>query len=88
MINFKNIFNKPTEFHMMIDNPCFTVSKAVETIKAKKTHFFNVFFNAENAAATTIQTGKLTISVPKKLPGVSWVFYLKGVVDKNNSNKE
>ena len=86
VIQFKNIFNKPTEFHMVTDNPCFTVSKAVETIKAKKTHFFNVFFTSDESVS--VQTGKLTITVPKKLPGVSWVFYLRGIVDKSIPAKE
>ena len=42
MIPFKNIFNKPTEFHLVIDNPHFTIPKDVELIKPKKTQYFCV----------------------------------------------
>jgi len=81
MIPFKNIFNKPTEFHLVIDNPHFTIPKDVELIKPKKTQYFCVNYTGDGTESAGIDTGKLSVTVPRKLPGVSWVFYLKGVAE-------
>ena len=88
MIPFKNIFNKPTEFHLVIDNPHFTIPKDVELIKPKnytgkfclsEPHSNKILGDGTESAG--IDTGKLSVTVPRKLPGVSWVFYLKGVAE-------
>ena len=74
MIPFKNIFNKPAEFHLVIDNPHFTIPKDVELIKPKKTHYFSVNytgtftpFNVTMSLPISIRTCNFQVTVPNLL---------------------
>jgi hydrocephalus-inducing protein len=70
-IDFRNPFDKPTEFTLQVDNPCFMVPMRSQMIDPQKTVQIQVSFKAEAK-----QGGRLIISC--KQVSAPWIFYLKG----------
>jgi len=70
-IEFRNPFDKVTEFSLQVDNPCFTVPSRSVSLDPSKSSSIQVNFKAEKP-----QGGRLMISC--KQVSTPWVFYLKG----------
>jgi len=70
-IEFRNPFDKPTEFTLQVDNPCFMVPMRSQTIDPQKTLSIQVSFKSDQK-----QGGRLIISC--KQVSAPWIFYLKG----------
>lgn len=60
-IHFKNIFHQFTQYRFLVDNPCFSINKSIETIKPRKSHAINVSY--EGKGAEGVKVGKLIVSV-------------------------
>lgn len=71
MVDFRNPFDKPTEFKFQIDNPAFTVAQ--RDMKMDPQQKIQV---AVNFKSDRVQGGRLIISTPKV--STPWVFFLKG----------
>jgi len=70
-IEFRNPFNKPTEFTLEVDNPWFSPDMRTIKIDEYKVQQIPVNFKADKA-----QGGRLIISC--KEVSTPWIFYLKG----------
>jgi len=71
MVEFRNPFDKPTEFSMQVDNPCFVVPQRVQKIDTQKVVQIMVNFKSDR-----VQNGRLIISC--ETVSTPWVFFLKG----------
>ncbi|XP_077166200.1 hydrocephalus-inducing protein homolog isoform X2 [Paroedura picta] len=81
-IIFKNVFLQPMSFSYAVENPAFTV-KAPENIRSKKTATIVVSFDGHPSSTKAPVTSKLVVSCPRVTgvgSGVSWVYYLKGIM--------
>ena len=74
-VNFKNVFQQPTEFAFVSDSAAFTVAKPKEMVPPKKSISLALSFKPPVDAAGTKQSGKLTVSAPD---GFSQLYYLQG----------
>uniref|UniRef100_A0A8B9BFH4 HYDIN axonemal central pair apparatus protein n=1 Tax=Anser brachyrhynchus TaxID=132585 RepID=A0A8B9BFH4_9AVES len=80
-IPFKNVFLQPTAFTYSVENPAFAV-RATGTLRPKKTIFMAVSFEGSPGGGRTPVTSRLVVSCPRAAgvgPGVSWVYYLRGL---------
>lgn len=86
-IPFKNIYMQTKQFTFSIDNPAFVV-KSGDSLKPRKTYNILVTYDAKQADAKVVKTGKLTVACLNSAKagtvaglhgGPSWVFYLKGI---------
>ncbi|XP_067327017.1 hydrocephalus-inducing protein homolog [Anolis sagrei] len=81
-IPFKNVFLQSMSFTYLVENPAFTI-KATETIRSKKSASISVSFEGNPSSTKAPVTSKLVVSCPRAAglgAGVSWVYYLKGIV--------
>ncbi|KAL8194575.1 UNVERIFIED_CONTAM: hypothetical protein K2H54_025175 [Gekko kuhli] len=81
-IIFKNVFLQPMSFTYAVENPAFTV-KAPENIRSKKTATIIVSFDGHPSSTKAPVTSKLVVSCPRVTgvgSGISWVYYLKGIL--------
>ncbi|KAH0619415.1 hypothetical protein JD844_000028 [Phrynosoma platyrhinos] len=81
-IPFKNVFMQTMSFTYLVENPAFTI-KATETIRSKKSAAIQVSFEGNPSSSKAAVTSKLVVSCPRAAgmsSGVSWVYYLKGIV--------
>jgi len=72
-IEFRNPFEKPTEFTLQVDNPAFMVPMRSQVIDEQKTLQIQVSFKSDRE-----QGGRLIISC--KQVSQPWIFYLKGAM--------
>jgi hypothetical protein len=72
-VEFRNPFDKATEFTLQIDHPCFSVPMRSQMIDPQKTVAINVSFKSDK-----VQCGRLIVSC--KQVSTPWVFYLKGTM--------
>jgi len=70
-VDFRNPFDKPTNFKFQIDNPCFTVAQREKMMDPGETMNISVFFKSEK-----VQGGRLIISTDKV--STPWIYFLKG----------
>ncbi|XP_054856814.1 hydrocephalus-inducing protein homolog [Eublepharis macularius] len=81
-IIFKNVFLQTMAFSYTVENPAFTV-KAPENIRSKKSATIVVSFEGHPSGTKAPVTSKLVISCPRATGmglGISWVYYLKGIM--------
>jgi len=71
VVEFRNPFDKPTEFKFQIDNPAFTVPQREMKLDPGQKISVNVSFKSDR-----VQGGRLIISTSKV--STPWVFFLKG----------
>lgn len=70
-VPFRNVFDRDTEYTLVVDNPSFVV-KPTETVKAKTSTNFSVQYKPVQGAGTT---GMLTVMCAES-PS-PWLFYLR-----------
>jgi hypothetical protein len=71
LVNFRNPFNKPTDFTLQVDNVCFTVPQRLQRIDPNQAVDIKVSFKSDR-----VQNGRLIISCDKV--STPWIFFLKG----------
>ena len=71
-IHFKNVYHQFTQYRFVVDNPCFTVNKSLETIKPRKSHSITVSYEGKHAEG--LKVGKLIVSVFRGLKSESKTF--------------
>lgn len=72
-VEFRNPFDKPTDFSLQVDNPCFMVPTRTQRIDPQKSVQISVNFKSDRP-----QGGRLIISCDKV--STPWIFFLKGEV--------
>ena len=80
-INFKNVFNGPQDFVFIVDDPCFSVTPAQQTLDANKTVTLAVKFTPSEGEAKDGEAvnAKLLASIPSMEDLPPWIFYLSGL---------
>eukprot|EP00434_Breviolum_minutum_P007893 symbB.v1.2.006964.t2/scaffold348.1/size222345/3 len=73
VVEFRNPFDKPTDFSLQVDNPCFMVPMRTQRIDPQKAVQISVNFKSDRS-----QGGRLIISCDKV--STPWIFFLKGEV--------
>lgn len=73
LVEFRNPFDKATDFSLQVDNPCFMVPMRTQRIDPQKSVQINVNFKSDRS-----QGGRLIISCDKV--STPWIFFLKGEV--------
>eukprot|EP00930_Biecheleria_cincta_P015308 TRINITY_DN12810_c0_g1_i1.p1 TRINITY_DN12810_c0_g1~~TRINITY_DN12810_c0_g1_i1.p1 ORF type:complete len:5041 (+),score=1000.88 TRINITY_DN12810_c0_g1_i1:126-15248(+) len=73
VVEFRNPFDKPTDFSLQVDNPAFMVPMRTQRIDPQKAVQISVNFKSEK-----VQGGRLIISCDKV--STPWIFFLKGLV--------
>jgi hydrocephalus-inducing protein len=77
-VPFKNVFDAATDFIYSIDNEAFSLSKSVETVKAKDTK--DIFVKYESGKEGVVRSARLMVTASNGPHiGTNWVFYLSGV---------
>jgi len=71
IVEFRNPFDKPTEFSLQVDNPAFMVPMRTQKIDPQKAVQISVNFKSDRP-----QGGRLIVSCDKV--STPWVFFLKG----------
>eukprot|EP00933_Yihiella_yeosuensis_P077861 TRINITY_DN8880_c0_g1_i1.p1 TRINITY_DN8880_c0_g1~~TRINITY_DN8880_c0_g1_i1.p1 ORF type:complete len:1522 (-),score=340.36 TRINITY_DN8880_c0_g1_i1:161-4051(-) len=71
VVEFRNPFDKPTDFALQVDNPAFMVPMRTQRIDSQKSVSISVNFKSDRA-----QGGRLIISCDKV--STPWIFFLKG----------
>jgi hypothetical protein len=71
LVNFRNPFDKPTDFSLQVDNLCFTVPQRLQRIDPHQAVDIKVSFKSDR-----VQNGRLIISCDKVT--TPWIFFLKG----------
>jgi len=71
VVEFRNPFDKPTDFSLQVDNPAFMVPMRTQRIDPQKSVQISVNFKSEKP-----QGGRLIISCDKV--STPWIFFLKG----------
>lgn len=88
-IPFKNVFSQVMQFSCSVDDPVFTLVKAPENLKPRKTFNIAVGYMLDKQAEPpkVAKMGKLVVTSHQATAktglgvhgGISWVYYLKGV---------
>lgn len=73
IVEFRNPFDKPTDFSLQVDNPAFMVPMRTQRIDPQKAVQISVNFKSEK-----VQGGRLIVSCDKV--STPWIFFLKGLV--------